>query len=109
MMMCSIFTLQSEGMGEYSIHLRLSCLPLYIQGRETRDLWRHICYSKGAAIVEMLPMCGKFFCLFLYMLSCKSKQRFRELAHSSCYFENNWPFGTTRYSWTFIYLDMSFF
>ena len=34
------------------------------QGRETCDLLRHIFYSKGAAILEIIPVCGKFLCFF---------------------------------------------
>ena len=39
--------------------------PLY-QGTETHDLWGHTCYSKEAAILEMISICGKFFCIFLH-------------------------------------------
>ena len=34
------------------------------QGKETCDLWRHICYSMGAAILEIVPICGKCFAYF---------------------------------------------
>ena len=53
--LCSIFGhLNSE-----------KCCPQY-QVRETHDLWRHICYSKGAAISEIIPICGQFLCFFLH-------------------------------------------
>ena len=36
------------------------------QGRETHDLLRHIFYTKGAAILKIIPICSKFLCFFLH-------------------------------------------
>ena len=40
-------------------------LDTYTKSRETRDLWRHICYSKVDAILEIVPICGKFLLISL--------------------------------------------
>ena len=32
-----------------------------VQGRGTRDLWHHICFSQGVAILEIVLICVGFF------------------------------------------------
>ena len=55
------------------------------QGRETRDLCDvKIVTVRAQPYWKLYLICGKIFVYFSIRLKLKSKQLFRELAHSSC-------------------------